>query len=78
MTSEQREQQAKLELKVAALAAELSVVIVTYRNMSEIADCLRAVERAVSPVPMEVIVVDNASGDGTAAEGRAPLCRVHG
>lgn len=73
MTSEQREQQAKLELKVAARAAELSVVIVTYRNMSEIADCLRAVERAVSPVPMEVIVVDNASGDGTAAEARAAV-----
>jgi N-acetylglucosaminyl-diphospho-decaprenol L-rhamnosyltransferase len=73
MTSEQRERPARLEPEVAARPAELSVVIVTYRNRSEIAECLRAVEQAVSPVPMEVIVVDNASGDGTAAAARAAM-----
>lgn len=71
MTVGQREQQAALNKTAAAPPAELSVVIVTYRNMMDIIPCLQAVERAASPVAMEVIVVDNASGDGTAAAARA-------
>ena len=49
----------------------VSVVIVTYRNEAEIAACLNAVSQAGPGIPMEVIVVDNASGDGTVAAARA-------
>jgi hypothetical protein len=48
-------------------------VIVTYRSSKDIAACLGAIQQAASPVPMEVIVVDNSSGDDTAAVARAAL-----
>ena len=48
----------------------LSVVIVTYRSASVIVQCLRAVQDAAPDIPMEVIVVDNASGDDTIALAR--------
>lgn len=51
--------------------AGVSVVIVTYRNEADIGTCLKAVGRAAPGIPVEVIVVDNASGDGTAAAARA-------
>jgi N-acetylglucosaminyl-diphospho-decaprenol L-rhamnosyltransferase len=51
--------------------AGLSVVIVTYRNEADIANCLAAVGQAAPGIPAEVIVVDNASGDGTVAAARA-------
>jgi len=56
----------------------LSLVIVTYRNAADIGRCLRAVGKAVPRVSMEVIVVDNASGDDTSAVARAaaPEARV--
>src|SRR5579862_1303576 len=78
MTIGQREQQAALNATATKPPAELSVVIVTYRNTTDIIPCLQAVDRAASPVPVEVIVVDNASGDGTAAVARAaaPGARV--
>jgi GT2 family glycosyltransferase len=78
MTTGQREHQAASDQRAAAFPAELSVVIVTYRNAEDIVRCLGAVGQASSPVPMEVIVVDNASGDGTAAAARvaAPDARV--
>lgn len=49
----------------------VSVVIVTYRNEADIGACLSAVGSAAPGIPMEVIVVDNASGDGTVAAARA-------
>lgn len=49
----------------------VSVVIVTYRNEADIGPCLRAAGQAAPGIPMEVIVVDNASGDGTVAAARA-------
>lgn len=49
----------------------VSVVIVTYRNQADIGPCLRAAGQAAPGIPMEVIVVDNASGDGTVAAARA-------
>jgi len=49
----------------------VSVVIVTYRNEADIGACLSAVGQAAPGIPMEVIVVDNASGDGTVAAARA-------
>ena len=42
---------------------EISAVIVTYRNKSDISRCLVALEKAVAGLSAEVIVVDNASGD---------------
>ncbi|MFQ6672458.1 MAG: glycosyltransferase family 2 protein [Candidatus Tectimicrobiota bacterium] len=43
----------------------VSVIIVTWNNADEIAACLESVE-AQSHRPLEVIVIDNASDDGTA------------
>ena len=57
---------------------DLSVVVVTYRSRAHIADCLRSLDRARGPLAMEVLVVDNASGDGTLDEVRtvAPWARI--
>lgn len=52
-------------------AAGVSVVIVTYRNEADIGGCLAAVRNAAPVAPVDVIVVDNASGDGTVAAARA-------
>lgn len=43
----------------------VSVLVVTHNNRELIADCLDAIERSVVSRELEVIVVDNASGDGT-------------
>ena len=73
-----REQTELLQQVTGSGPAELSVVIVTYHNTNEIPVCLGALQQASSPVPMEVIVVDNSSGDGTADAARAawPSARV--
>jgi N-acetylglucosaminyl-diphospho-decaprenol L-rhamnosyltransferase len=49
----------------------LSVVIVTYRSASVIAQCLNAVGQAAPDGSMELIIVDNASGDDTVAVARS-------
>ncbi len=41
-------------------------MVVTHRNRADITRCLKALEKAAPAIGMEVIVVDNASGDGTA------------
>jgi len=46
---------------------EVSVVIVTYRCARLLDDCLRSLEAQRGEVAIEVLVVDNASGDGTAS-----------
>jgi GT2 family glycosyltransferase len=46
---------------------DLSVVIVTYNSAAHVAACLRSVSRAVEGIGAELILVDNASTDGTAA-----------
>lgn len=43
----------------------LAVVIVTYDSAAEIAACLESVVGRTAPHPIEVVVVDNASTDGT-------------
>lgn len=48
----------------------VSVVIVTYRNTTIIARCLEALAAACPGVGMDVTIVDNASGDGTADTAR--------
>jgi N-acetylglucosaminyl-diphospho-decaprenol L-rhamnosyltransferase len=44
---------------------DLSVVIVTYRSREDIASCLQSVKAAVAGIHAEIVVIDNASGDGT-------------
>ncbi len=44
----------------------ISVVVVTYRSRGPVTDCLRSLERCRESLPLEAIVVDNASTDGTA------------
>ena len=55
---------------MSASALELSVVIVSYRCADHLARCLASIEGNTSDVHLEVIVVDNASGDGTAGAAR--------
>ena len=52
-------------------APELSVVIVSYRCADHLARCLASIDRSANDVVLEVIVVDNASGDGTVAAAGA-------
>jgi N-acetylglucosaminyl-diphospho-decaprenol L-rhamnosyltransferase len=47
---------------------DLSVVVVTYFSRPHVAACMRSLERARGRLEMEVVVVDNASGDGTLDE----------
>jgi N-acetylglucosaminyl-diphospho-decaprenol L-rhamnosyltransferase len=54
---------------------ELSVVIVSYRCAGHLSACLRSLDHQSGDVDLEVIVVDNASGDDTVAAARAH--RVH-
>ncbi len=42
----------------------LSILIVTYRSREEIRSCLSSLPRLLQGRPVEVIVIDNASGDG--------------
>jgi GT2 family glycosyltransferase len=46
----------------------VSIIIVTHNNIDVIGRCLRAVFTAPASHPIEVLVVDNASTDGTAEE----------
>lgn len=57
---------------------DLSVVIVTYHSRDHVLACLDSLEAARSGLSLEVVVVDNASGDGIAGllAGRAPALRV--
>jgi len=56
----------------------VSVVIVTYRSASVISECLSAVRRAAPDESMELIIVDNASGDDTVGVARraAPDAKI--
>lgn len=65
------EQASRHQTGAGRQAAGVSVVIVTYRNEADIGDCLTAVRHTVPVAPVDVIVVDNSSGDGTVAAARA-------
>ncbi len=45
--------------------AQLSAIVVTYNNQSDLDDTLRALLENVTLRPLEVILIDNASKDGT-------------
>jgi N-acetylglucosaminyl-diphospho-decaprenol L-rhamnosyltransferase len=55
---------------------DLSVVIVTYRCRDAARECLRSLEQHRSDAEFEVIVLDNASGDGTVEMIRAEFADV--
>ena len=56
----------------------LAIVIVTYNSAADVGVCLEAIPTAARTTTHEVVVVDNASADGTAALVRArwPQTRV--
>ncbi|MCW2915482.1 MAG: glycosyltransferase family 2 protein [Actinomycetia bacterium] len=56
----------------------VSVIVVTYRNAAHIEACVAALRKAAPSVPMELVIVDNDSGDDTADVARktAPDARV--
>jgi glycosyltransferase involved in cell wall biosynthesis len=45
---------------------DVSVIVVTYRCRDEARECLAALYERTTGVSFEVVVLDNASGDGTA------------
>ena len=47
-------------------ALDLSVIVVSYNGREELARCLAAIRAASAGLDAELIVVDNASGDGSA------------
>lgn len=56
---------------------DLSIIIVTYRSREDIGACLVSAREAIRGLAAEIVVVDNASGDGTPAAARAhPGVRV--
>lgn len=55
---------------------DLSLVIVTYNSAPHIGACLASLPRALEGLTSEVIVVDNASGDGTASAVRSGFPHV--
>lgn len=54
----------------------VSVVIVSYRSRDALEPCLDSLEACAARLPIEVVVVDNASGDGTVEWLRASRPRV--
>lgn len=56
----------------------VSIVVVSYNVSEVLAGCLQSLREAAPTVPYEVIVVDNASGDGSVAmvRERFPECRL--
>jgi GT2 family glycosyltransferase len=50
-----------------AAPPRVSILVVTYNNLALTRLCLASIQRAAGSVPFEVVVVDNASSDGTPA-----------
>jgi len=57
---------------------ELSTVIVTYRSRDTVPQCLAALEADATGIAHEIVVVDNASGDGVLEAVAAQFPRVRG
>ncbi len=57
---------------------QISIIVVTYNCREEVLRCLESIGRHGAEVEHEVIVVDNASADGSAdaAQRAEPACRV--
>lgn len=61
---------AKASQREQGFVPDLSIVIVTYDSAKDIVPCLDSIERTKGDLDIEIIVVDNASTDGTVAEVR--------
>jgi GT2 family glycosyltransferase len=48
----------------------VSIIVVTYQNAAHIGACVTAARRTAPAVPTELVIVDNASGDDTAAAAK--------
>jgi hypothetical protein len=59
-----------------ASAADLAVVIVNYETGASLEHCLRSLEGARGDVSVDVVVIDNASGDGSADVSEALGARL--
>jgi len=57
-------------------APRASILVVTYNNLALTRLCLASIQRAAGALPFEVIVVDNASTDGTQAWLRQTAARA--
>ena len=44
---------------------DVSIVIVTHNSLPTVVDCLQSLKQHPPSVPFEIIVIDNASADGT-------------
>jgi GT2 family glycosyltransferase len=60
------------------MSAELSIVIVSYNTREDLVRCIESVEGAATAIASEIVVVDNASTDGSveAIRARWPSIRV--
>jgi len=56
---------------------ELSIIVVTYNSRRHVRDCLESIQQNVGDIDHEVIVVDNASQDGTPEIVRNNFPNVH-
>lgn len=65
------------ESRPRSAVADLSIVIVTWNNEREIADCLRSIRADAAGLRCEVFVVDNASRDATCRVVRDQFPEVH-
>jgi len=48
-----------------SFSVDLSIIVVTFNNAPEISDCLTAIRLAAAGSRYEILVIDNASSDGT-------------
>ncbi len=46
---------------------DVSVAIVTYKSKEHISRCIRSIRESAQGISVEIIIVDNASGDSLAA-----------
>ena len=59
------------------MTPRLDIIIVTYNASADLAACLTSIEASAATTPYEIVVVDNASADGSAAAARLwPRVRV--
>lgn len=56
---------------------ELSIIVVTYNSRRHVRDCLESIQRTAGSIDHEVIIVDNASQDGTPDIIRTEFPKVH-
>ena len=62
--------------RTGATVTDLAIVIVSYNTREDLDDCLRSLHDAPPDVHHEIVVVDNASPDGSAAAVRSGWPRV--